>query len=62
MNATILGIIVILGIPFWLWMLTDAIITQHKKRHHSSLWILFIALTFIIGALVYYFVKKRGKK
>ncbi len=59
---TILGIIIILGIPFWLWMLTDAIMVEHKKRHHSSLWILFIALTFIFGALVYYLVKKGGKK
>ena len=56
---TLLGFIFIIGLPFWLWMLTDAIMSEHKKRHHSSLWIIFIALTFIFGALVYYFVKKK---
>jgi hypothetical protein len=59
---TILGIIFIVGLPFWLWMLTDAIMIHHKKRHHSGLWVIFIALTFIVGALVYYFIKKRGRK
>jgi len=58
----IIGIIFILGIPFWLWMLTDAIMVEHKKRHHSNLWIIFIALTFVIGALVYFLTKKGGKK
>jgi prolipoprotein diacylglyceryltransferase len=56
---TLIAVIIIVGIPFWLWMLTDAIMTQHKKRHHSNLWVFFIAITFIIGALVYYFTKKR---
>ena len=57
----ILPYIIIIGIPFWLWMLADAIMLEHKKRHHFHLWTFFIAVTFIIGATVYYFTKKRGR-
>jgi hypothetical protein len=55
----IIGIILIIGIPFWLWMLSDAIMREHKKRHHANFWVFFIAITFILGALVYFFVKKK---
>ena len=61
MNTTIIAFIIIIGIPFWLWMLADAIMIEHKKRHHGHFWVIFIAVTFIIGAIIYYFIKKRGK-
>jgi len=59
MIHSIIAVIAILGIPFWLWMLTDSIMVEHKKRHHTHGWVTLISLTFIIGALIYFFVKKR---
>lgn len=59
MNNTLISLIIIIGIPFWLWMLSDAIMREHKRKHHSHFWVIFVAVTFIVGAIVYYFVKKK---
>lgn len=55
-------IIPLLGIlmtAFWIWMLVDAIQRDYENENDKLIWILVIAFTNWIGALVYYFVIKR---
>jgi large-conductance mechanosensitive channel len=48
-----------LGIAFWIWMLIDCVKRDFKKENDKILWILVVALTGWIGALIYYFMIKR---
>jgi len=46
-------------IGFWIWMLIDLIKNQEKDK---VVWILVLIFTGILGAIVYFFVAKRGRK
>lgn len=46
---------------FWIWMLIDAIQREYKNENDRILWIVVIALTGFIGAVIYYFVVKKNK-
>ena len=50
------------GFVFWLFMLIDAAKHKFKKDDERIVWILVIALTGIIGALIYYFMVRRKAK
>jgi len=55
-------IFIIIGIfclVFWIMMLVDAIKHEDKDK---MIWVLVLIFTGIIGAVVYYFVKKRKRK
>ncbi|MFP4424371.1 MAG: PLDc N-terminal domain-containing protein [Candidatus Woesearchaeota archaeon] len=47
---------------FWIWMLIDAIQRDYKNENDKVLWIVVIALTGFIGALIYYFVVKHKER
>jgi len=50
---------------FWLWMLIHSVKRNFESRREKLFWILFIFLTGIIGALVYFLLRKeigRGTK
>ena len=51
----------ILIVFFWIWMLISAIVKPEEELRHASklIWIIFIFLTGIIGATLYYFLEKR---
>lgn len=49
---------IVLGV-FWLWMLLDAIKHQTKDK---MMWVLLIAVLNVLGAIIYYFSEKRGRK
>lgn len=61
--------VAIIGIAFlalWVWMLIDVIKRTEAELPDKTMWIIIIILLGSLGALVYYFVKKRpldkGKK
>jgi|WetSurMetagenome_2_1015567.scaffolds.fasta_scaffold16307_6 hypothetical protein len=43
---------------FWIWMLVDCITKCPDRDNKKLTWVLIIALTHWIGALIYYFVQR----
>ena len=52
----------ILGTIFWIFMLIDAAKRKFKSENEKVVWIVILALTSWIGAIIYYFVVKRLNK
>ena len=50
------GLLSLAGTIFWIMMLVDAARREFKDDTMKVVWILVIAFTNVIGALVYYFV------
>ena len=48
----------ILGSVFWIWMLIDCAIKEPSDGDDKLIWILIILFTHLIGALVYFFVRR----
>ncbi len=48
----------ILGTIFWIWMLVDCAINEPSEGNDKLVWILIIALTHLLGALLYYFIRR----
>lgn len=46
------------GTVFWIWMLIDCATKEPSTGNDKLIWILVIALTHLIGAAVYYFVRR----
>ena len=57
----IFWVIGIIATIFWLWMLIDAIISE-PTTNEKILWFLVIFFLHIIGALIYFFVRRMGRK
>src|SRR5262245_681195 len=53
-------ILAIVASIFWIWMLIDALMNE-PTTNEKILWFLVIFLLHLIGALIYYFVRKRGR-
>ncbi|VVB82296.1 Uncharacterised protein [uncultured archaeon] len=55
-------VISILVFVFWILMLVDVIKRKFKDDVEKIVWVLVIIFTYLIGALIYYFIVKRNKK
>ena len=49
----------IFSIIFWILMLIDVVKRDFEKEDEKTMWVLIIALTHVVGALIYYFVVKK---
>lgn len=47
---------------FWILMIVDCATRKFKDSMEKVVWIIVIVFLHIIGALIYYFVVKRGNK
>jgi Trk-type K+ transport system membrane component len=54
-------LIVLGGTAFWIWMLIDCIQSKLSENEKTA-WILVIALTNFIGALIYFLTIRNKKK
>lgn len=52
------GLIGILGTIFWIWMIVDCATNEPSEGQDKLVWILVIVLTHLIGAAVYFFVRR----
>ena len=43
---------------FWIWMLIDCITKEPSEGNDKLIWILVIVFTGVIGAAIYYFVRR----
>lgn len=50
--------IALLGMIFWIWVLVDCLTKEPSEGNDKVAWTLFILLVPVIGALIYYFVRR----
>jgi hypothetical protein len=43
---------------FWMWMLLESLILELLTGKEKFYWIVFITTTYIIGALMYFFIRR----
>lgn len=51
----------ILATAFWVWMLVDALMNE-PTTNEKILWVLVIVFTHVLGALIYFFVRRQGRR
>ena len=56
----VFGIIGLLGTIFWIWMLIDCL-TSSMTTNEKLLWGLVIFFLHLLGAIIYFFVGRRGR-
>jgi hypothetical protein len=59
--ACLYGLLGLLATVFWVWMLIDALLHE-PTTNEKILWVLVIALLNLLGAIIYYFVRKRSRR
>jgi hypothetical protein len=47
-----------LGTAFWIWVLIDCARHEPRKGNDRIVWVLIIALTHLVGALIYFFARR----
>lgn len=50
------------GTIFWVWMLIDCATKERAEGNDKIIWIIIILLTHLIGALLYFFVRRPQRK
>jgi Phospholipase_D-nuclease N-terminal len=54
----ILLLIYILSFSFWTWALIDCLKEETDKGNTRLIWVIIIVLTYIIGAFLYYVIRR----
>jgi prolipoprotein diacylglyceryltransferase len=50
--------LILLAFAFWIWMIIDCATKEPNEGNDKLVWIVIIVFTQIIGALIYYFVRR----
>ena len=50
------------GLIFWIWMLVDCAKNESSEGNDKVVWILIIALTNLLGAIIYFIVRRPTRK
>jgi hypothetical protein len=53
-------ILFLLGTAFWIWMIIDCA-THERNSTEKIVWIVIIVFTHLLGALIYFFVRRQGR-
>ena len=48
----------IFGTVFWIWMLIDCATKESGQGNDRVVWVVVIALTHLLGALIYFFARR----
>jgi hypothetical protein len=51
----------LLGSAFWIWMTVDCVMNKRLSDMQKALWVVLILFTHFIGALIYFFVGRKGQ-
>ena len=52
----------VLGTAFWIWMIVDCAKKEKDEENTKLVWILVILFAHIIGAAIYYFVRRPQRR
>lgn len=58
----VFGLIGILGTIFWIWMIVDCATNEPSQGNDKIIWILVIVFTHLVGAAIYFFVRRPERK
>jgi len=50
--------LVVAAVAFWIWMIVDCATNEPSEGNDKLVWIVIIVFAQIIGALIYYFVRR----
>lgn len=56
------GLLAILGTIFWVWMIIDCATNEPSQDTNKIVWILVIVLTHLVGAAIYFFVRRPERR
>ena len=54
-------LLILCWFPFWIWMLVDCA-TKEEDQTQKIVWVIIIAVTGIVGAPLYFFIRKLPRK
>ena len=54
--------LVVAAMAFWIWMLVDCIQNETDEGNARLIWGIVIAVTHVIGALIYFLARKVGRE
>jgi hypothetical protein len=52
----------LLGLLFWIWMLIDCALNETTENQQKLIWILVIIFVNLLGAIIYFFVRKLPRR
>ncbi|MGO4879523.1 MAG: PLDc N-terminal domain-containing protein [Bryobacteraceae bacterium] len=55
-------LLILAGFAFWIWMIVDCATHEPATGNDKLVWIVIIIFTHIIGALIYYIVRRRPRR
>ena len=53
--------LLVAGLAIWIWMIIDCATNEPSTGNDKLVWIVIIVFTHFIGALIYYFVRRRPR-
>lgn len=56
--VVVIGLLVLLGFAFWIWMLVDCAVNESDEGNSKVVWILIIVFLQLLGALVYFIFRR----
>ncbi|GCE19328.1 PLDc N-terminal domain-containing protein [Dictyobacter kobayashii] len=57
----LMGIAVLLGTVFWIWMLIDCLKHEPSGSNDKIIWVLVIVFLHAIGAIIYFFMRRQPR-
>ncbi len=54
----LLILLMLLGTILWVWMLVDCATNQSLKGNEKVVWVIIIAVTNLLGAVLYFFIRR----
>ncbi len=54
----VIPIMAVVSVVIWIWMLVEVAQDKTMEENDKLLWVLVVALTGVVGALIYYFVQR----
>lgn len=58
MGSLVVLVVLVLGLFFWVWMLTEAATKEAAESQDRLIWVLIVLLSSVIGAAIYFFVRR----
>ena len=62
MIACLFGLIALLGVVFWIWMIIDCAQNVQENTNDKIVWILIVVLLGFLGALIYFFARRPARQ
>ncbi|WP_235272774.1 PLD nuclease N-terminal domain-containing protein [Methanosarcina mazei] len=55
----IFGFVLVFSFIFWVWTLADCLRKETDEGNTRLIWVIVIVFTYIVGALLYYLIRRR---